>query len=74
MPRTLDRRIDEIDGHTGEWFVYLKPGYAVLDASTPRAQHCFGEDTKADIRRRMRLVVPCECDECIRLGATRLTG
>lgn len=64
MPRALDRRIDEIEGGPGEWFVYLKPGYAVLDENTPRAQHCFGEDTKADIRRRMKLVTKCSCVEC----------
>lgn len=69
MPRKPDRRIDEITGEPGEWFVYLKPGYAYADADTPNAQHCFGEDTKADIRRSMKSVKPCACAECKRLVA-----
>lgn len=64
MPRTTDRRIDQITGEPGEWFVYLKPGFA-LDGA-----HCFGEDVKADIRRSMTRVKPCACSECRALRAT----
>lgn len=66
MPRTLDRRIEEITGEPGEWFVYLKPGFAIHDANTSKAQHCFGEDSMGDIRRTMKIVTPCLCDECMR--------
>lgn len=69
MPRTLDRRIDEITGEAGEWFVYLKPGFAFRDANTTNPQHCFGEDTKADIRKSMKEVKPCRCADCARLLA-----
>ena len=61
MPRTQDKRIELITGEPGEWFVYLKPGYA-LDRT-----HCFGEDAKGDIRRTMTQVQPCNCDECRKL-------
>lgn len=60
----MDKRIDQITGHAGEWFVYLKPGYAMDGA------HCFGEDNKAAIRRTMTTVKPCECAECQSLKAS----
>ena len=57
----MDRRIDEITGRPPELFVYLKPGYQY------EGQHCFGEDTTADIRKTMKMVKPCLCKECVRL-------
>lgn len=72
MPRNLDRRIEEISDERAignGWFVYLKPGFAYADADTPSAQHCFGEDTKADVRKSMKMVTPCRCDECTKLLA-----
>jgi hypothetical protein len=59
--RAADRRIDQITGQAPELFVYLKPGYQY------EGQHCFGEDTKADIRNTMKMVKPCACDECAAL-------
>lgn len=64
MPRNLDSRIDEIIGEPGDWFVDLKPGWAFRDANGPNPQHCFGEDTKAAIRKSMKQVVACRCAEC----------
>jgi len=69
MPRTQDRRILRITGEPGEWFVDLTAGYAFRDAGTDLAQHGFGEDTKAAIRRAMKEVQPCTCGECRRLIA-----
>lgn len=69
MPRTSDRRILRITGEPGDWFVDLIAGFAFLDAGTTAAQHGFGEDTKADVRRSMKSVRPCDCDECRRLLA-----
>lgn len=69
MPRTLDRRILRITGQSGEWFVDLKAGFAFRDANTVNAQHGFGEDTKADIRRSMTTVTKCQCGECSTLLA-----
>lgn len=69
MPRTQDRRILRITGQPGEWFVDLTAGYAYADADTEGAQHGFGEDTKAAVRRSMKAVRPCACAECRRLLA-----
>lgn len=59
----MDRRIDEICDERnsgGDFFVYLKPGFAL--SSPP--QHCFGAETKADIKREMVTVRPCSCEDC----------
>ncbi len=64
-----DARIDEIRderGGGGDFFVYLKPGFAL--SSPP--QHCFGARTKTDIRKEMRGVFKCACEECLQLIAT----
>ncbi len=58
MARTQDRRIEEVTGEPGEWFVYLRPGWRLEEA------HCFGEATKADIRRTMTRVLSCDCMDC----------
>lgn len=60
----MDGRIEEITGGPGEWFVYLKAGYAYSDANSDSAAHCFGDDTKAAIRKSMKLVRPCACSAC----------
>jgi len=57
--RNIDRRIDEIEGQSPELFVWLKPGYQY------EGQHCFGENTKADIRKTMKMVTLCACGECV---------
>lgn len=64
----MDKRIEEIRDEResgGDFFVYLKPGWAL--SSPP--QHCFGARTKADIRKELRSVYRCECDECKQLAA-----
>lgn len=56
-----DSRIDQVCDERnsgGEFFVYLKPGYRLEDA------HCFGEGSRADIRRTMVRVKPCTCADC----------
>lgn len=64
----MDKRIDEIcdeRGSGGDYFVYLKPGYAL--SSPP--QHCFGARNESEIRRTMRQVYSCDCAECRQLKA-----
>jgi len=59
----MDKRIDEIcdeRGSGGDFFVYLKPGWALSNPS----QHCFGAINRAEIKETMRRVYRCECDEC----------
>ena len=59
----MDPRIDEIcdeRGEGGDFFVHLKVGYAL--SSPP--QHCFGARTKNDIRREMKSVYECDCEDC----------
>ncbi len=60
----MDRRIDEIRDERnggGDFFVYLKPGYAL---SQP-PQHCFGARDKSEITRTMKKqVYACQCLEC----------
>lgn len=41
MPRTLDRRIEHLDGEPGEWVVTLRAGYAYQDANSNNACHVF---------------------------------
>jgi len=56
-----DKRIDEISDERNignGWFVYLKPGWQMDGA------HCFGEDTKLDVRSTMQRVTKCACAEC----------
>lgn len=58
-----DKRIDAIHderGSGGDFFVYLKPGYAL--SSPP--QHCFGAVDRKDIASQMKQVYECNCDEC----------
>jgi Fe-S cluster assembly scaffold protein SufB len=60
-----DRRIAELRderGSGGDFFVYLKPGYSL---STP-PQHCFGAETRAEIKETMKRVVACSCADCKR--------
>jgi hypothetical protein len=76
MPRSLDRRIEELSDERdvgNGWFVYLKPGFAYADANTDNPQHSFGEDTMGDVRRSMKMVKPCQCAECVRLLAEAST-
>lgn len=47
------------------WIVYLRPGWAFQDASTPNATHMFGEDTKAEMWRSLRTTTPCYCADCV---------
>lgn len=47
------------------WFVALKPGFAIRDASTPNAQHDFGEDTRSAAYRTAREAKPCRCSQCL---------
>ena len=42
------------------WWVELKKGFAYCEPGC----HCFAEDTKSDVRRSLKSVVSCDCDEC----------
>lgn len=64
MARALDRRIESVDGHPGEWVATLKDGFAYMDADKDYACHVLGGDTKAEIRREMKFVRPCACWQC----------
>jgi hypothetical protein len=64
----MDKRIEEIRDERnggGDFFVYLRPGYAL---SNP-PQHCFGAVNKTEIKRTMAQVYRCQCDECKELQA-----
>lgn len=53
----MDKRIEILEREP-DIFVTLKRGWQYDGA------HCFGEDNMRDVRRTMRLVKPCNCDEC----------
>lgn len=60
----MDKRIDEVCDERaagGDFFVYLKSGFSFTDPP----QHCFGAIDKAEIRRTMKRVRACRCDDCI---------
>jgi hypothetical protein len=64
----MDRRIESISDERengGEFFVYLAPGYSF----TNPPQHCFGAESKREIRETMKRVQKCECGECRSLVA-----
>lgn len=61
--------LDDERGAGNGWLVYLKPGWAIRDANTANAQHCFGEETKAAVWRTMKDAAPCQCAECLTLLA-----
>ena len=42
-------------------FVTLKTGYQYDGA------HCFGEDSISDVRKTMKDVTTCDCDDCKRI-------
>jgi hypothetical protein len=68
----MDKRIEEVRderGEGGDFFVYLKPGYAL---SLP-PQHCFGAIDKGEIRDTMKQVYRCNCDECLELQGKKRT-
>ena len=52
-----DPRIEVLERQP-DIFVTLRPGWQYDGA------HCFGEYTMRDVRRTMKLVKPCDCDEC----------
>lgn len=57
----MDKRIEQLcdERNSGNaWFVYLKPGFHLNGA------HCFGEDTRKEVRETMKRVQPCACGEC----------
>ena len=71
--RRRDPRIDEVRHEgSGEWFVYLVPGWC-LDPG-PNPQHCFGEDTRSAVRETMKRIVPCECVECQAMTISNSAG
>jgi hypothetical protein len=60
----MDERIDEIVDERnsgGDFFVYLKPGWSF---SIP-PQHCFGAENRREIRKTMKRVAQCQCNECL---------
>lgn len=49
----------------GYW-IYLRPGYQNGDDP---GTHAIVENTKTAARRKLSLVKPCDCAECVRLKA-----
>jgi hypothetical protein len=62
----MDRRIETYETDP-DIFITLKPGWQYDGA------HCFGEDTHADVKRTMKRVKPCHCNECLDLAAVKQT-
>lgn len=70
MTGLSDRRVDEIRDERssgGDFFVYLKPGFAI---SQP-PQHCFGARNEAEIKKTLKVVYPCNCDDCAALAKAK---
>lgn len=64
-PTLLIEQLCDERPNGGEWLVYLKPGWAILDNDVDNAaQHCFGEETKRDVWQTMKRARPCRCTEC----------
>ncbi len=57
----LDDRIHYIDGSPGDWMVYLKDGFR----DGPYGVHGFHLEDKRSLRKRMRDVQTCYCDDCV---------
>jgi hypothetical protein len=58
--------VDELETDP-DIFVNLKKGYklgADFSQDGRSCQHCFGEDSMADVRRTLKDVTPCSCDQC----------
>jgi hypothetical protein len=48
-------------------FVYLKAGFRLdsdFSQDGNKCQHCFGEDSIADVKQTLKTVVTCNCDQC----------
>jgi hypothetical protein len=59
--------VDELETDP-DIFVTLKPGYKLgedFSQDGRRCQHCFGEDSIADVRRTLKDVTVCACDQCL---------
>jgi hypothetical protein len=63
------KHLDDERQHGNGYLVSLKPGYALLDANMPNAQHVFGEEKVSDVWKSMRGVKQCRCEECVALRA-----
>lgn len=60
------RFIDQMETEP-DIFVYLKKGYKLGDDFSQdglRCQHCFGEDSIADVKETLKSVTKCNCDTC----------
>jgi hypothetical protein len=58
--------VDELETDP-DIFVYLKKGFRLgsdFSQDGNGCQHCFGEDSMADVRKTLKEVVPCACDQC----------
>jgi hypothetical protein len=71
----MDKRIASIERDVDGWWVYLKPGWIVVNDWT----HAIVEDRKRDALGKMSQVVPCDCEDCKRSatagsGVTLLAG
>jgi hypothetical protein len=64
--------VDDYGMPEGEWFVYLKEGYAFSDASedpeddpeAKYAEHTSGGDYES-LAEKLRNVSPCKCGRCV---------
>jgi hypothetical protein len=62
--------IEEVsmEGRTDGYWLYLKPGWKREPCDEVHSVH---EWNARDLVAAMRRVVPCECDECRRLAASK---
>lgn len=43
------------------YFIYTKNGWNCGDTGL----HCIAEDTLVEARRRLSMILPCDCEDCI---------
>jgi len=70
IPGTLKRfaaKIADVDRDPDGWSVGLAPGWFCEETET----HAIFENTLEQIAARFASVVPCNCEECERLKATK---
>ena len=65
MPRTPDRRIEDIDMDEDRMIVLLRPGWRYGSDGTDKDRcHTFSAGSRREIRLEMKNVQPCSCHDC----------
>tara|TARA_R110000765_G_scaffold55373_2_gene109789 strand:+ start:78 stop:365 length:288 start_codon:yes stop_codon:yes gene_type:complete len=67
LSKANNLKVESIDLQVGEGFdtpnqywVELNKGFCFPEKGT----HCFGEDTQALVRKSLKMVIECDCEEC----------